>query len=73
VVPNNWDSDGNIIGIGLHTHDEKIYVIEPSRVGYELLQHVRQRVKVHGKVRQRLDGSTLIRIINFEVFTGPVE
>ena len=73
VIPSKWDDDGNIIGITLHTHDEKTYVVESSRTGNELIKHVRKNVMVYGKIRQRLDGNTLIRVINYEVLNGPTE
>ena len=71
LVPCDWDVDGNIIEIALYTHDEKAFVIEHSRVGNELLRHVRQRVIVYGKIRQRLDGAMLLRAANYEVLTDP--
>lgn len=73
IIPSDWDRNGNITGITLHTHDEKSYVIESSRFGNELYKHIRQNVIVNGKIRQRLDGHSLIRVINYEVITDPAE
>ena len=73
IIPSDWDNNGNITDITLQTHDEKTYVIEPSRIGNELYQHIRQSVIVHGKIRQRLDGRTLIRVESYEVSTAPAE
>ena len=70
IIPDAWDSSGNIVGISLHTHDEKTYVIEPSRIGNELYKYIRHSVLVNGKIRQRLDGRTLIRVINYKVITA---
>ena len=73
IVPSKWDNEGNIIGITLHTHDEKAYMIESSRTGNELFKYIRKNVLVLGKTRQRLDGHTLIRVTNYEVLNGPLE
>jgi len=73
IIPSDWDSNGNITGITLQTHDEKTYVIEPNRTGNELYKYIRNNVIVNGKTRQRLDGHTLIRVISYEVLTAPAE
>jgi hypothetical protein len=73
IIPSDWDSNGNIVGISLHAHDEKTYVIESSRIGNELYKYIHHNVKMNGKIRQRLDGRTLIRVVDYEVFTAPTE
>ena len=64
VVPARWDEDGNVTGTAIHTFDENEYTIEYDRSGDLFKSLIHQAVIVSGKVRQRLDGKKLIRVIS---------
>ena len=73
LLPSNWDESGNVKGVSLHTDDEKEYRVELNAVGKELLEHVRHKVEVIGKVRERLDGSINISVKNFNTIGEALE
>ena len=65
IIPSNWDEDGNIKGVSLHTSDEKEYRVEYGGVGKELLGHIHHKVAATGKIRERLDGRLYINVKSF--------
>ena len=65
ILPSNWDEDGNIKGVSLHTSDEKEYCVEYGGVGRELLAHVHHKVTAIGKIRERLDGRLYINVKSY--------
>lgn len=62
IIPAQWDENGNVIGVTIHTDDEKVYIVEHTKRGEELLNHVNQKVEARGKIRDRVDGSMLISV-----------
>ena len=62
ILPAQWNENGNVIGVTIHTDDEKVYIVEHTKTGEELLNHVNQKVKARGKIRERIDGSLLISV-----------
>ena len=79
IIPSQWDDNGKIIGVSINTNDEKEYLIELFGAGNDLLSLIHQKVAVRGKIRQRIDGSNLIRVTNYkpvpeklnEIFISP--
>ncbi len=65
VIPDKWDNDGKVIRVAIHTYDEKSYLVEHNRKGRELLSLIHKKVEAAGKIRERLDGKTIISIQNF--------
>ena len=65
IIPSNWDEEGNIRGVSLHTTDEKEYRVEYGRVGRELLAHIHDKVEATGKIRERLDGCLYINVRSY--------
>ena len=70
VVPLRRDDNGNVVGVGIRTVNKQEFVVELSRLGQELNQHVFEEVIVQGSFRERLDGETLIRVINYIVLSS---
>jgi len=66
IIPSQWDDKGKIIGVSINTNDEKEYLIELFGAGKDLLSLIHQKVAVRGKIRQRIDGSKLIRITSYK-------
>lgn len=62
IIPAQWDENGNVIGVTIHTNDEKVYIVEHTKTGEKLLNHVNQMVEARGKIRERMDGSLLISV-----------
>jgi hypothetical protein len=66
VIANQWDENGKIIGIAIHTNKEEVYLVAPNRIERELLRHLKLKVGVKGKIMQRPDGSKLIHVKSFK-------
>ena len=73
IIPSNWDENGFITGVSIYTADEKEYLVQPSGLSKELLNHVHHMVEVSGKIRQRLDESWLIIVSSYRKITEPSE
>jgi len=73
IIPSDWDKEGNIKGVSLHTSDEIEYRVEPNGVGKELLAHIHHKVKITGKIRERLDGRLYISIRSYLTVGEPLE
>ena len=65
VIPSSWDENGIIIGVSLHTSDEKEYQVQLNGLGHELLDLVQHKVEATGKIRERLDGSRQIILSSY--------
>ena len=65
IIPSNWDEEGNIRGVSLHTTDEKEYRVEYGGVGRELLAHIHDKGEATGKIRERLDGCLYINVRSY--------
>lgn len=55
IIPSEWDSNGKILGISLSTFNEEVFPIEQDIVGKELLNHIREEVKVMGSLKKSDD------------------
>lgn len=66
IIPNKWDENGNIIGIAIYTDKEEVYVVAHNRMAVELLNQLHIKVRIKGKIMQRLDGNKLIHVKNFQ-------
>ncbi|MEX1326813.1 MAG: hypothetical protein AB1Z29_08425 [Desulfobacterales bacterium] len=66
IIPNKWDENGKIIGIAIHTDKEEVYVVAHNRMESELLNQLHIKVRIEGKIMQRLDGSKLINVRSFQ-------
>jgi hypothetical protein len=69
VIPSSWDENGIIIGVSLHTSDEKEYQVQLNGLGHELLELVQHKVEATGKIRERLDGSRQIILSSYRKLT----
>ena len=66
VMPNEWNENGKIIGIAIHTDKEEIYLVAHNRIEGELLHQLHIKVRTEGKIMERLDGSKLIHVKSFQ-------
>ena len=70
VVPNKWDENGRIIGIAIHTDKEEKYIVAHNRMEGELLNQLHIKVRIEGKIMERLDGNKLIHVRSFRPVLG---
>jgi formamidopyrimidine-DNA glycosylase len=66
VIPNKWDEKGKIIGIAIHTDKEEMFIVAHNRMEGELLNQLHIKVKIEGRIMERLDGNKLIHVRNFQ-------
>jgi formamidopyrimidine-DNA glycosylase len=66
VIPNKWDEKGKIIGIAIHTDKEEMFIVAHNRMEGELLNQLHIKVKIEGRIIERLDGNKLIHVRNFQ-------
>jgi hypothetical protein len=66
VIPNRWTENGEIIGIAIHTDKEEIYIVAHNRMEEELLKQLHIKVRIEGKIMERLDGSKLVQVRSFQ-------
>ena len=73
VIPVQWDANGNVITVTIHTKDEKVFWVEHTKIGNELLKHGQAEVEVRGKIRERIDGKTSIGVKTYEITNKQTE
>lgn len=67
VVPEDWDENDKVIRVGVKTSDYEEYVVEHNKSGKELSSLIDRRVRVKGRVRERLDGELIITVDSYEL------
>jgi hypothetical protein len=67
VIPVQWDANGNVITVTIHANDEKVFWVDHTKIGNELLNLGKAEVEVTGKIRERIDGKTSIGIKNYNI------
>jgi hypothetical protein len=65
VIPVQWDANGRVITVTIHNNDEKVFWVEHTKTGNELLNLGQAEVEVTGKIRERIDGKTSIGIKDY--------
>ena len=66
VIPDQWDANGKVVTVAIHTKNEKVFLVEHTKIGNELLNLIHKEVEVTGKIRERLDGKTSIGVKSYE-------
>jgi len=67
VTPESWDKDFNVKTVKISTEGEKDYLVTMNRKGEELIRHLRESMKISGRIRKRRDGTQMITVDDFEV------
>lgn len=67
IIPQGWDSKGKVIGVSIQAIDKSEYIVKSYKRGKELFDFINEKVKVTGKLQERLDGKVLIEVNQFEV------
>lgn len=66
VIPAQWDADGKVITVTINANDEKVFIVEHTKIGNDLLNLIHKEVEVTGKIRERFDGKTSIGIKSYK-------
>jgi hypothetical protein len=67
IIPQQWDDNGKVTGVSIQAFDESEYIVRAYKRGKELRDFINRKVKVNGKVFERLDGKELIQVNQFEI------
>ena len=67
IIPNNWDENGRVVQVAIYTNTEDVYLVGHNRQEKELLNHLKKRVAVKGKIVEENEGKKLIVVNNFSV------
>jgi hypothetical protein len=67
IMPSKWNERGKPARIAIHTDDRKEYEIDFSGAGKELLDLTYKNVAVQGKLRQQLNGRTILCVRKYHI------
>ena len=73
IIPAKWNDDGKVIGVTIQSNDENVYLVEHTRTGQELLDLIHEKVEAKGKMKERLDGNTLIAVQSYRKVEEEIE
>ena len=62
VLANQWDENGNVIGISVYTDREDVYKVAPNKLVKELTKFIQRKVRVEGQVKERSNGQKSVYI-----------
>jgi hypothetical protein len=72
-MPSKWNQQGKPARIAIHTDDRKEYEIDFSGAGKELLDLTYKKVSVQGKLRQQLNGRSILCVRQYKVIKDACE
>jgi len=62
ILANQWDENGNVIGVSFYTDREEIYIVAQNKRIKELVGLIQTKVRVEGKIKEGLDGKKLVYV-----------
>jgi hypothetical protein len=62
ILANQWDENGNVIGVSVYTDCEEIYIVAQTKEIKELTNLIQTKVRVEGKIEERLNGKKFVYI-----------
>ena len=72
-MPSRWNEQGKPARIAIHTDDRKEYEIDFSGAGKELLDLTYKKVSVQGKLRQQLNGRSILCVRQYQIIKDVCE
>ena len=73
ILPSRWNEQGKPARIAIHTDDQKEYQIDFSGPGKELLNLTYKKVAVQGKLREQLNGRSILSVRQYQIITDAEE
>jgi hypothetical protein len=67
IIPVDWDSDGNVLGVAIFDKEEKRYVIIQDKKGKELLKLIRAELEVDGDIKKGKKGKPILKVKDFRL------
>jgi len=71
ITPIQWNHDGMVVSVMIIANKRDGYLAEHNQPGQELIAFVNKKIEVSGRIRNRLDGRTLIRIRDYVILDEP--
>ena len=68
VLANQWDENGNVIGVSVYTDREEIYTVAQNKLIKELVNLVQTKIRVEGKIKVGLDGHKFVYVKTVKTF-----
>jgi len=62
ILANQWDENGNVIGVSIYADREEIYIVAHDRRIKEMVDLIQAKVRVEGKVKEHLNGKKFIYV-----------
>ena len=62
ILANQWDENGNVIGVSVYTDREEVYIVAQNERMNELVNLIQTKVRVDGKINEGLDGQKLVYV-----------
>ncbi len=62
ILANQWDQNGNVIGVSIYTDREEIYVVAQNKRIKDLVNRIQTKVRVEGKIKERLNGEKYVYV-----------
>jgi len=62
ILANQWDENGNVIGVSIYTDREEIYIVAQNKRIKELVSLIQTKVRLEGKIKEGLDGNKLVYV-----------
>ena len=66
ILANQWDENGNVIGVSVYTDREQVYVVAQNELIIKLVSLVQTKVRVEGRIIEVLDGNDLVYVRSFK-------
>jgi hypothetical protein len=73
ILPSKLNEQGKSARIAIHTDDKKEYQIDFSGAGKELLNLMYKKVAVQGKLRELLNGRTILFVRQYQIINDVPE
>ena len=70
ILANQWDENGNVIGVSVYTDREEIYIVAQTKQIKELVNLIQTKVRVEGKIKERLNGKKFMYVENVSPLPG---
>jgi hypothetical protein len=73
IMPSRLNEQGKPSRIAIHTDDRREYQIDFSGAGKELLNLTYKKVAVQGKLREQLNGRTILCVRQYQILKDTSE
>jgi len=66
ILANQWDENGNVIGVSVYTDREEIYIVARNERMKELVNLIQTKIRIQGLIKEGLDDNKLVYVKSFK-------